>query len=87
MKRWLCTVCERWEGTNPLLLRGSFYCPRCGQDGVRGLPIRFVELTPEQRMKVLKKFCELLRVHSIDDGRWRSRWRLEDYITGQEDQR
>ena len=87
MKRWLCTVCERWEGTNPLLLRGSFYCPRCGQDGVRGLPIRFTDLTPEQRVRVLRKY-DWLGKAPTRGFRWRtaSLIRLRNYITGQEDQ-
>ena len=89
MKRWLCTVCERWEGTNPLLLRGSFYCPRCGQDGVRGLPIRFIDLTPEQRARVLDKYGTLYALWVGTDQHYmiRARQRLRNYITGQEEQR
>ena len=80
-----CGNCDHWRWWHRAGACGAPSACLCKR--FRRPPIRFIDLTPKQRMKVLKKFCELLRVHSIDDGRWRSRWRLEAYITGQEDQR
>ena len=59
---------------------------------LRRHPIRFCDLSPEQRARVLRKYNYLgIALPKAAKGRWGAiydaRQRLRNYITGQEDQR